>query len=81
VELGNLDYVPELNYINFDKRRKVALLVADIQEHQHFGYAITEVGPLKDFINNIGANGWLDEKGMYAKSLESEPREESDDED
>ncbi len=81
VELGNLDYIPELNFINFDKRRKVASIVNDITQFQQDFYVLTNVGPLHDFILGLGKDGWMDEKGMYAKSLESEPREEEDDDD
>jgi hypothetical protein len=80
VELGNPDYIPENNYINFDKRRKVAVIVSEIQQHQLVSYHITEVPGIKDFILNLGSKGWPDEKSLYERSWVVEPKEESDDE-
>ena len=44
IDLGNLDYLPESNFINFEKRRKVASIISDIQSHQRKSFPIVEVG-------------------------------------
>ena len=77
VELGNSDYIPELNYINFEKRRKVAFIISEIQQYQLSAYNLTPVEPVKVFIKTIALKygPWLEERQMYQRSLESEPRE------
>ena len=78
VALGNPDYLPENNYINFDKRLKVASIIDDLLRHRDSHHLFTEVPALQEFISNLGANGWMDEREFYEKSLQAEPREEDD---
>ena len=81
VALGNPDYLPENNYINFDKRIKVTSIIDDVLKHQDHHHLYAPIQPVHDFISNLGANGWMEEREFYEKSLLSEPREEESDED
>jgi hypothetical protein len=84
IELGNPDYLPDNNYINFDKRRKVAAIIADMQMYQQHTYNFVELEPVRGFLTSLGAHGWADEKTLYATSWLAEPKEaelEDDDDD
>jgi hypothetical protein len=82
VDLGNVDYLPDTNYINFDKRRKVATIVNEVQAYQGSVYYLEDVIPLQNFLIALDRNGlWPDEKVMYSISLQSEPRDEEEDDD
>ena len=77
IELGNPDYIPESNFINFEKRRKVAVVVNEIYQYQQNTFHLQEIPALRDFIHNLGKNGWPEEKALYERSWIVEPREES----
>jgi son of sevenless-like protein len=78
VDLGNPDFTVDNNFINFDKRRKVAKIINELQAFQLLTHSLIEVPALRDFILNLGSNGWKDEKSMYAKSWQVEPKDETD---
>ncbi|KAI3636881.1 hypothetical protein MIR68_005148 [Amoeboaphelidium protococcarum] len=81
VDLGNPDYLPESNFINYEKRRKTSNIIDDMLKYQQYRFNIVEVPAISEMVKNLGANGWLDEKAFYEKSLASEPREEENSDD
>ncbi len=70
VDEGNSDIVQD-NLINFEKRRLVYQSLTKIEESQKIGYNFTPVTEIEKLITSLPQ---LDEKQMYKKSLECEPR-------
>lgn len=76
VALGNPDYLPDNNFINFDKRYKVASLIGNILINQTNTHQLKPVDGIREFILQLGSKGWMSEKEFYEESKEAEPMEE-----
>jgi hypothetical protein len=59
------------NLINFEKRKLVHQILSKIEESQNIGYNFKQVPELEKILQNLPQ---LDEKEMYKRSLECEPR-------
>eukprot|EP01088_Endostelium_zonatum_P008719 TRINITY_DN21878_c0_g1_i1.p1 TRINITY_DN21878_c0_g1~~TRINITY_DN21878_c0_g1_i1.p1 ORF type:complete len:694 (+),score=167.19 TRINITY_DN21878_c0_g1_i1:80-2161(+) len=69
IEDGTSDKIGEL--INFDKRRKVAAVVLEIQRYQQTPYNLEVVDTVMDYLNNLKN---LSDDEAYQKSLAIIPR-------
>ena len=88
LDLGNSDFLPDTNFINFDKRRKVFNLIKEIQKYQLTQYALQPVPQIQEFMKKLGdsnskaeGTALMTEDQLYEKSMEVEAKEESSDED
>ena len=73
IEDGNQDFLKDHpTYINFDKRRRLAEIIKDIQQHQLAPYNIEPVEEIIDFITLAQTEP---ESELYKKSLLIQPRE------
>jgi hypothetical protein len=54
IELGNPDFLPESHFINFEKRRKVSMVIREIQKFQTVGYNLVQVVGLRTFLTKLG---------------------------
>lgn len=88
LDLGNSDFLPDTNYINFEKRRKVFNLIREIQKFQQVQYPLQPVPQIQDFMKSLGEsksaddpNALMTEDQLYEKSMEVEAKEESSDDD
>ncbi|KJE89917.1 hypothetical protein CAOG_009414 [Capsaspora owczarzaki ATCC 30864] len=75
IESGNKNFIKGTDLINFDKRRKIASVIQEIQQYQQSPYHLQEVEPIAQFIANVPFMESKDE--MYEKSLILEPRDGS----
>jgi son of sevenless-like protein len=57
--------------INFDKRRKVAAVIKEIQQYQITPYNFRDEQTIRDYLNSIEG---LTDKALYKYSLICEPR-------
>ncbi|KAJ3417139.1 hypothetical protein HDV05_006998 [Chytridiales sp. JEL 0842] len=57
IELGNPDVLPDTTYINFEKRRKVSMVIREIQKFQTVGYSLSPVVGLRTFLKRLGQPG------------------------
>jgi son of sevenless-like protein len=73
IEDGNPDMV-DAGLINFDKRRKQAQVIKDIQQYQQTPYCLLEVPTIKSYL--LKTSG-MDEELAYAVSLSIEPRDDT----
>lgn len=70
---GNLDYLKENpDFINFDKRRRLATVISELQRYQQQAYNLSEQPTIKDYLSHLEV---LTEKLLYKFSLICEPRE------
>ena len=89
-EEGNPDFLPNTALINFSKRRKVADIIAEIQQYQNQPYCLNEspeiqkflkdLNPFSDFIEDGKSDMEIDKEirdYLWKKSLEVEPRDSS----
>jgi len=74
IEDGNSDALSDKRLINFDKRRKLSKSIEEIKMYQQAAYSFTDVVPIQNFLCAVRG---LDERLLYKRSLEVEPREES----
>ncbi|KNC52088.1 uncharacterized protein AMSG_00916 [Thecamonas trahens ATCC 50062] len=74
VEDGNSDLTPS-GLINFDKRRRLALIIGEVQQYQQTPYCLQALPQLQDWIWGESEAVEYDESVMYDRSLEVEPRE------
>ena len=84
---GNPDFLPgDLKLINFSKRRKVADIIAEIQQYQNQPYCLNESPEIQQFLRNLDPfpemEGIEDDKKdqtirdyLWEKSNEVEPRD------
>eukprot|EP01119_Soliformovum_irregulare_P004557 TRINITY_DN1560_c0_g1_i1.p1 TRINITY_DN1560_c0_g1~~TRINITY_DN1560_c0_g1_i1.p1 ORF type:complete len:1166 (+),score=383.87 TRINITY_DN1560_c0_g1_i1:136-3633(+) len=70
IEDGNSDLI-DGGLINFDKRRLLASVIAEIQQYQLQSYAFAEIPPIRDFLLSVKG---MDEDEAYGLSLSIEPR-------
>jgi son of sevenless-like protein len=66
IEDGNKDFIND-SLINFDKRRKIAQVIMEIQQYQATPYCLEEVPALRDFLLNLET---FDENEAYSHSLQ-----------
>ncbi len=87
LDLGNSDFLPDTNFINFEKRRKVFNLIREIQRYQQTQYALQPVSQIQEFMRRLGESktaedvNLMTEDQLYDKSMEVEAKEESRDDD
>lgn len=87
LDLGNSDFLPDTNFINFEKRRKVFNLIREIQRYQQTQYALQPVSQIQEFMKRLGESkttedvNLMTEDQLYDKSMEVEAKEESSDDD
>ena len=70
IEEGNKDMIQN-NLINFDKRRKIALVIREIQQYQQTPYCLKAIPEIQAILlspDNVS------EDDLYKLSLELEPR-------
>ena len=81
LELGNQDYLPGTNYINFEKRRKVYRLVQEVKRYQSRPYSFASIPEIQEFIKELSQfNGPVEwekkfsvmKTDLYEKSFEHE---------
>jgi len=65
IEEGNKDFING-SLINFDKRRKIAQVIMEIQQYQATPYCLQEVPALREFLCKLES---FDENEAYANSL------------
>ena len=73
IDDGNPDILN--NKLNFIKRRKLAMLIRDIQTYQQTPYELQDVQELQDMFTNVKTETSDDE--LYNTSLQYEPRAKS----
>jgi son of sevenless-like protein len=61
--------------INFDKRRKIAVVIREIQQYQQQPYMFQEIEVLQTYLRNVR---WTDAESLYQASLQIEPMIEED---
>jgi len=71
IEEGNPDMIGEL--INFDKRRRVAVVIKEIQGYQQDPYCLKEVPIIRGFL--LAGGEYVDENKCYKLSVDIEPRD------
>lgn len=71
IEEGNPDMIGAL--INFDKRRRIASVIKDIQQYQQEIYCLTIVGIIRGFL--LAGGEYVDENMCYKLSTQIEPRD------
>ena len=87
-EEGNPDFLPNTALINFSKRRKVADIIAEIQQYQNQPYCLNESPEIHQFLKDLNPfpemEGIEDDKRdmairdyLWEKSIEVEPRDSS----
>lgn len=74
IEDGNPKFLPNTTMVNFDKCQKISKSIGEIRMYQDSRYNYVELVPLQDFVCSVRG---LDERLLYKRSLELEPREES----
>jgi son of sevenless-like protein len=79
VALGNLDFIPDTHYINFDKRMKVAQIINEMQKYQQNPFNLTSISDLIEYLRALGSEKWMTESELYEKSRIAEPIEDNDD--
>eukprot|EP01137_Pigoraptor_chileana_P018610 Opistho-2@78357 len=74
IETGNKSLIKpdKTELINFDKRRKIATVIQEIQRYQQTPYHLQEVDFLRQYLLDVQI---LDTNAMYERSLFLEPRE------
>eukprot|EP00842_Homolaphlyctis_polyrhiza_P005714 jgi/Hompol1/6143/HPOL_002188-RA len=87
--LGNPDFLPDSHFINFEKRRKVYLLIRDMQRFQQVPFSLAPVPAMQEFFRRLGekkgmAVGWeempvMNDDELYQHSVFAEPIEEESD--
>lgn len=81
VDLGNPTYLPNNNYINFDKCMKMAENIHLLTSYQKRPFELESVWAVQDFLGALVEHKWPDEKNLYEASWECEPMEKEDDDD
>lgn len=87
LDLGNSDFLPDTNFINFDKRRKAFNLIKEIQKYQLTQYSLQPVLQIQEFMKKLGETNQTEgttlmtEDQLYEKSMEVEAKEDSSDDD
>jgi len=71
IEEGNPDLIGEL--FNFDKRRRIATVIKEIQQYQNEPYCLKEVPIIRGFV--LAGGEYVDENKCYQLSLQIEPRD------
>lgn len=76
IEDGNPDFLPDSHFINFEKRRKVAMIIREIQAYQTTYFTFELLDTIQEFLKNLQE---VNEQELYRLSLIAEPREEEPD--
>ena len=81
-EDGNKNFLGNTNLINFSKRRKVADIIAEIQQYQNQPYCLHECPEIKKFLEELDPFPDMDDDTairnyLWEKSIEVEPRDSS----
>jgi len=71
LEDGNADKL-EGDLINFVKRKKLALVIQEIQQYQQLPYHFDLSAECREYLNDMQ---WVDENELWNMSLLCEPRE------
>eukprot|EP01102_Stenamoeba_stenopodia_P006360 TRINITY_DN1744_c0_g3_i1.p1 TRINITY_DN1744_c0_g3~~TRINITY_DN1744_c0_g3_i1.p1 ORF type:complete len:906 (-),score=236.37 TRINITY_DN1744_c0_g3_i1:10-2727(-) len=71
-EDGNPDRLEGGELINFIKRKKLSVVIQEIQQYQNMPYSIEVNQPIRDYLNDMQ---WVNENELWNMSLICEPRE------
>jgi hypothetical protein len=72
IEEGNPDRM-KMGLVNFFKRRKISIIIREIQQYQLMPYHFTVVPQIREFI--LSREATMTEEAGYKVSLELEPKE------
>ena len=73
IEIGNPNFLQN-NFINFDKRQKAALVLAEMEKFQKKKYAFTILQPIQHyFLTEINRFAISKEHELYERSNALEP--------
>ncbi|KNC46431.1 cell division control protein [Thecamonas trahens ATCC 50062] len=73
IEDGNADTVGDAALVNYEKRRMLASVVADIIKYQKSPYTLITIPAIQDWLTREPKVAY-DENALYQRSLELEPR-------
>jgi len=72
IEEGNHDYLEDrVDFKNFEKCKKIALVISNILKQQQASYLLTPVQAIQDYLSRLNR---LDTNTAYQLSLTIEPR-------
>ena len=85
LELGNPDLLPDSNFINFEKRRKVFRMIQEFKKYQKTPFTYHRNQEIQDFIHQVvkskSSMGDWDKRfsamkaNLYDRSYYNEPQE------
>eukprot|EP01121_Diplochlamys_sp_Union-15-3_P013580 TRINITY_DN4238_c0_g1_i1.p1 TRINITY_DN4238_c0_g1~~TRINITY_DN4238_c0_g1_i1.p1 ORF type:complete len:124 (+),score=23.36 TRINITY_DN4238_c0_g1_i1:86-457(+) len=78
IEDGNADYLKvedgRNDIINFDKMKKLAAVIRDIQQYQQKPYNFQKVPVIYAYLESVEKLDYLNEEQLYSLSLKVEPK-------